>query len=1460
MSTVDKMLIKGIRSFDPENKNVITFFKPLTLIVGPNGAGKTTIIECLKLSCTGELPPNSRSGHTFVHDPKVAGETETKGQIKLRFKTAAGKDVVCIRSFQLTQKASKMEFKAIESVLQTINPHTGEDFLVVNTVPMVAYKDVHYFPCTLYCPCQKVCLSYRCADMDREIPALMGVSKAILENVIFVHQDESNWPLQDPSTLKKKFDDIFSATRYTKALEVIKKLHKDQAQEIKTFRLKLENLQTLKDQAYRLRDNIAQDQEKSDALKIQMEELRTNVQGVEDKIRRTEKSLADLRRLQQEINSSTSARTTYFTLQQQQYAALSEENEDTDDELKEWQTKFEERMALLQNKISKLERDVDDENTTSSFLSKAINDLMRETGRLQAEADAHMSVKHERDSAIRKIFTKHNLGPIPDAPLTDAAAMHLTNITKAKLSNLNDDLQDKKKSNEAQKQFLWGRYLEVNTRYSEVVGQIESKVASKKGISRRMKDKESERDAAEMDLSKYNLPRIDEKERHLQIEVERKALALGERNYDSIVNQKRTEIFSLDQKIKTLQFDEHKDKIRIVFKGRTPSEKEVKKELSQAFGSVDREYNDLNSKSQEAAQELKLVQMKILDARSHLSKLQKELDGQGGGVGNYDDDALSATCDGAAFSAIVPVRCCGGGTGDDDALFTAIGPIGGGAAVLGCSAIFSVVVRIRGCGSAVTPHNSPVGARWGTINSAIAMEDHRVASSPFPSATTAAARDLPAASSSGGCDYAERCSTTGSITCGFNGVGSRRATRAGKGGAAAAAQREQHACQPPGGGTIYTSSSNLSYAKGMRQMYEPFENLARELHMCPCCQRAFTPDEEDEFVKKQRTTCESTAERMNKISLECSNAEDFFQQLNKLNATYEEFVKLGKEAIPLAEKNLKQLLADESEKAQTFDDFVSVLAQVKMDKDAVQVLLQPVETIDRHVQEIQQLGPQVENLEYKLDVRGQGVKSLEQIQLELNSVQRTRDTLNNEVDDLRDQQRTLTDGLTNAQMRWHDIREEKLKASGAVHKFQKAEEDLGHLAEEKEKLTLEEKHLEESLGPLSKERESLLQEHEALKEKLDQEYHQLAERKREFQQEIDALETHNERIKGYLNSKKGEKLNELQEKHTQLQSDLQKSKERKEEKSAELSKNKELLKSQDQLKRNIDDNLNYRRTKAEVERLTHEIELLEDKVLSIGSLSTIEADLKQHSQEKDRLLSEYNRCQGTQSVYQSNISKHKFELKQTQYKDIEKRYFNQLLQLKVDGMNVQTTEMANKDLDRYYAALDKALMRFHTMKMEEINKIIKELWQQTYRGQDIDYISINSDSEGAGTRSYSYRVVMQTGDAELEMRGRCSAGQKVLASLIIRLALAETFCLNCGILALDEPTTNLDGPNAESLAGALLRIMESRKGQENFQLIVITHDERFAQLIGQRQLAEKYYRVSKDEHQHSKIEAQEIFD
>lgn len=42
-----------------------------------------------------------------------------------------------------------------------------------------------------------------------------------------------------------------------------------------------------------------------------------------------------------------------------------------------------------------------------------------------------------------------------------------------------------------------------------------------------------------------------------------------------------------------------------------------------------------------------------------------------------------------------------------------------------------------------------------------------------------------------------------------------------------------------------------------------------------------------------------------------------------------------------------------------------------------------------------------------------------------------------------------------------------------------------------------------------------------------------------------------------------------------------------------------------------------------------------------------------------------NRNRGTLSVYKANIDRNNADLKQAQYKDIDKRYFDQLIQLKV---------------------------------------------------------------------------------------------------------------------------------------------------------------------------------------------------
>jgi DNA repair protein RAD50 len=76
-----------------------------------------------------------------------------------------------------------------------------------------------------------------------------------------------------------------------------------------------------------LRENIAQDQEKSDASKSQMEQLKEKICGTEREILQMETSLDELRRLQGQIDIKATERSTLLTQQHEKLAALSEENE-----------------------------------------------------------------------------------------------------------------------------------------------------------------------------------------------------------------------------------------------------------------------------------------------------------------------------------------------------------------------------------------------------------------------------------------------------------------------------------------------------------------------------------------------------------------------------------------------------------------------------------------------------------------------------------------------------------------------------------------------------------------------------------------------------------------------------------------------------------------------------------------------------------------------------------------------------------------------------------------------------------------------------------------------------------------------------------------------------------------------------------------------------------------------------
>lgn len=92
-------------------------------------------------------------------------------------------------------------------------------------------------------------IGQKCGDIDTTVPDLLGVSRAVLDAVIFTHQEDSYWPLQEPAGLKKKLDDVFASTDYTKAVTFLKGIRKDRATDVKLMAENLNFLQHKKDKA-----------------------------------------------------------------------------------------------------------------------------------------------------------------------------------------------------------------------------------------------------------------------------------------------------------------------------------------------------------------------------------------------------------------------------------------------------------------------------------------------------------------------------------------------------------------------------------------------------------------------------------------------------------------------------------------------------------------------------------------------------------------------------------------------------------------------------------------------------------------------------------------------------------------------------------------------------------------------------------------------------------------------------------------------------------------------------------------------------------------------------------------------------------------------------------------------------------------------------------------------------------
>ncbi|XP_006462487.1 hypothetical protein AGABI2DRAFT_223828 [Agaricus bisporus var. bisporus H97] len=529
-----------------------------------------------------------------------------------------------------------------------------------------------------------------------------------------------------------------------------------------------------------------------------------------------------------------------------------------------------------------------------------------------------------------------------------------------------------------------------------------------------------------------------------------------------------------------------------------------------------------------------------------------------------------------------------------------------------------------------------------------------------------------------------------------------------------------------------------------------------------------------------------------------------------------------------------------------------------MRADEEQEKLDEIKGQIREITNLKQQASSVARLQKEAEKARQEATSIED-SLKSTGTTRTADDVQRELDELsgafrtierekhsitieRDRQnvtiRTLEDSLHGMEKQELGL-ESKLQGKEALEEnIAKMRQDIGLFTDQIKDL---ESQIEEGEAPI----EALNTSFQDSQQELSAKASQVSTQIQELNTSLNKLNHVHKGVERYIKERRARELENTSERVDQLDLELQ-------ELSAKLNGVREVITDiQKEINEsgasvaNLRDNIRARKLIREISEVQKEIDSHDMEEMA-KARRNFDEKYKLVKAKEDNLRVEYGRIRGELDTLQQQVEKYDTDLKKN-FKDINKRYTEQLISVKV-------SDMANSDLEKYGKALDNAIMKYHTLKMEEVNDVMKHLWNKTYQGTDIDGIKIKSDVEGAANkRSYNYRVVMTKDQVEMDMRGRCSAGQKMLASIIIRLALSDSFGQNCGILALDEPTNALDTDNIDALAASLVDIINERRTHSNFQLIIITHDENFLRKLGQSDVMEFYMRVSRDSRQKSII-------
>uniref|UniRef100_A0A670Y8A9 RAD50 double strand break repair protein n=1 Tax=Pseudonaja textilis TaxID=8673 RepID=A0A670Y8A9_PSETE len=347
-----------------------------------------TIIECLKYICTGDFPPGSK-GNSFVHDPKVANETDVRAQIRLQFRDVNGELVAVQRSMVCSQKGKKTEFKTLEGVITRIKH--GE----------------------------KVSLSSKCAEMDREMIAALGVSKSVLNNVIFCHQEDSNWPLSEGKALKQKFDEIFSATRYIKALETLRQVRLKQGQRVKECQVELKYLKQNKEKAQEIQNQLTSRETQLAASKENVRHIENQLEPLKNSLMEIEQNLIKVMRLDNESKALESRRKQMEKDNQDLQQKMEKVFQGNDEQLRRMYQNHQKTVKEKEKRLTECQRELEAVNKEFLRFNTEKSELLVEQGRLQLQADRYQQHIRTRDSLIQSLATQLELEGFETAPLNE---------------------------------------------------------------------------------------------------------------------------------------------------------------------------------------------------------------------------------------------------------------------------------------------------------------------------------------------------------------------------------------------------------------------------------------------------------------------------------------------------------------------------------------------------------------------------------------------------------------------------------------------------------------------------------------------------------------------------------------------------------------------------------------------------------------------------------------------------------------------------------------------------------------------------------------------------------------------------------------------------------------------------------------------------------------------------------